>query len=69
MGLARKDIHSETVNTSEDEASALSTVQRLAAEIKRKRKNLEDDTMSERPVSPANEENVVRLCYMVMNDR
>lgn len=69
MGLSRKDIHSERVNTSEDDASALSAVQRLAAKIKMKRKKLEKDTMSERPVTAANVENVVRFCYMVMNDR
>ena len=52
-----------------DDAPALSTVQKWAAEFKRGRQNLEGDPRSGRPAMATTQENIDRVHHMVMNDR
>ena len=68
-GLPPKDIHSDMVATLGDEAPALSTVQKWAAEFRRGRESLEDDPRSGRPTTATTEENIERVHKMVMGDR
>ncbi|XP_030588657.1 histone-lysine N-methyltransferase SETMAR-like [Archocentrus centrarchus] len=66
--LAPKDIHADMVATLGDDAPALSTVQKWAAEFKRGRESLEDDQRSGRPVTATTRENIDRVHHMVMDD-
>ena len=68
-GLARKDIHADMVATLRDDAPALSTVKKWAAEFKRDRESLEDDPRSGRPTSATTQENIDHVHHMVMDDR
>uniref|UniRef100_A0A3Q0T381 Mos1 transposase HTH domain-containing protein n=1 Tax=Amphilophus citrinellus TaxID=61819 RepID=A0A3Q0T381_AMPCI len=65
---APKDIHADMVATLGDDAPALSTVQKWAAEFKRGRESLEDDPRSGRPVTATTRENIDRVHHMVMDD-
>ena len=47
--LTTKKIHADMVSTLGDDAPALSTVKKWAAEFKKGRKSLEDDLRSGRP--------------------
>ena len=68
-GLTTKEIHSKMVSTLGDDAPALSTVKKWAAEFKRGRESLEDDPRSGRPFTATTQENIDRIHQMVMNDR
>ncbi|CAI9733412.1 Hypothetical predicted protein [Octopus vulgaris] len=68
-GLAPKDIHADMVATLGNDAPALSTVQKWAAEFRKGRENLEDDSRSGRPATATTEENIDRVHHMVMDDR
>ena len=69
-GLAPKDIHADMVATLGDDAPALSTVEKWAAEFKsRGRESLEDDPRSGCPVSATTQENIDHVHHMVMDDR
>lgn len=68
-GLTPKDIHADMVATLGDDAPALSTVKKWAAEFKRGRESLEDDPRSGRPASASTQENIDRVHHMVMDDR
>ena len=57
------------VSTLGDDAPALSTVKKWAAEFKRGRKSLEDDPRLGRPFTATTQENIDRIHQMVMNDR
>ena len=52
-----------------DDAPALSTVHKWAAEYKRGRDSLEDDPRSGRPATATTQENIGRVHHMVMDDR
>ena len=68
-GLAPpKDIHADMVATLGDDAPALSTVQKWAAEFKRGSESLEDDPRSGRPAKATTQENINRVHHMVMDD-
>ena len=67
-GLTTKEIHADMVSTLMDDAPALSTVKKWAAEFKR-RESLEDDPRSGRPSTATTQENIDRIHQMVMNDR
>ena len=67
--LAPKDIHADMVATLGNDAIALSTVKKWAAEFKRDRASLEDDSRSGRPASATIQENIDHVHHMVMNDR
>ena len=54
--------------TLEDDALALSTVKKWAAEFKRGRESLEDDPRSGRLASATTQENINRVQRMVMAD-
>ena len=62
IGLALEDIHTLIVVTLGDDAPALSTVKKWAAEFKRDRESLEDSPRSGHPASD-------RVHHMVMDDR
>ena len=68
-GLTTKEIHADMVSTLGDDAPALSTVKKWAAEFKRGRESLEDDQRSGRPSTATTQENIDRIHQMVMNDR
>ena len=68
-GLTAKEIHADMVSTLGDDAPALSTVKKWAAEFKRGRESLEDDPRSGRPSTATTQENIDRIYQMVMNDR
>ena len=68
-GLTTKEIHADMVSTLEDDAPALSTVKKWAAEFKRGRESLEDDPRLGRPSTATTQENIDRIHQMVMNDR
>ena len=68
-GLTTKEIHADMVSTLGDDAPALSTVKKWAAEFKRGRESLEDDPRSGRPSTATTQENIDRIHQMVMNDR
>ena len=57
------------VSTLGDDAPALSTVKKWAAEFKRRRESLEDDPRSGRPSRATTQENIDRIHQMVMNNR
>ena len=57
------------VSTLGDDALALSTVKKWAAEFKRGRESLEDDLRSGHPSTATTQENIDRIHQMVMNDR
>ena len=67
--LAPKDIHADMIATLRDDAPALSTVKKWAAEFKRGRESLEDDPRGGRPASATTRENINRVHHMVMDDR
>ena len=68
-GALVKDIHSRLVNVYGDNAPALSTVKRWAAEFKRGRESIEDDPRSGRPIEVSLPEKVAEVEAMVMADR
>ena len=68
-GLTPMDIHADMLATMGDDAPALSTVKKWAAEFKRGRESLEDDPRSGRPASASTQENIDRVHHMVMDDR
>ena len=68
-GLTTKEIHADRVSTLGDDAPALSTVKKWAAEFNRGRESLEDDPRSGRPSTATTQENIDRIHQMVMNDR
>ena len=57
------------VATLGNDAPALSTVKKWAAEFKRGSESLEDDPTSGRPASATIQENIDRVHYMVIDDR
>ena len=68
-GLALKKIHADMVASLGDDASALSTVKKWAAEFKRSRESLEDDPRSGRPASAITQGNIDRVHDMVIDNR
>ena len=68
-GLTTKEIHADMVSTLGDDAPALSTVKKWAAEFKRGRESLKDDPRSERPSTATTHENIDRIHQMLMNDK
>ena len=68
-GLTTKEIHADIVSTLGDDAPALSTVKKWAAEFMRRRESLEDDPRSGRPSTATTQENIDCIHQMVMNDR
>ena len=66
-GLSTKKIHTDMVSTLGDDAPALSTVKKHAAEFKR-RESLEDDPRSGHPSTATIQENIDRIHQMKMND-
>ena len=52
-----------------DDAPALSTVQKWAAEFKRGRESVAYDPRSQRPATATTQENIDRVHHIVMNDR
>ena len=68
-GLTTKEIYADIVSIFGDDALALSTVKKRAAEFKRGRESLEDDPKSGRPSTATTQENIDRIHQMVMNDR
>ena len=67
--LAFKDIHANMVATLEDDAPALSTVKKWAAEFKRGRESLEDDPRFGCPASATTQENINCVYHTAMDDR
>ena len=67
--LMTKEINADMVSTLGDDAPALSTVKKWAAEFKRGRESLEDDPRSGCPSTATTQENIDRIHQMVMNDR
>ena len=57
------------VATIEDDALALSTTKKWAAEFKRGKEDLEDDSRSGHPASATTQENIDRIYHMVMDNR
>ena len=57
------------ISTLRDDAPALPTVKKWAAEFKRIKENLECDPRSGRPSTVTTQENIDRIHQMVMNDR
>ena len=68
-GLTTKEIHADMVSTLGDDAPALSTVKKWAAEFKMGRESLKDDPRSERPSTATTHENIDRIHQMLMNDK
>ena len=68
-GLTPNGIHADMAATLGDDAPALSTVQKWAAEFKRGRESLEDDPRSGRPATATTQENIECVHHMVMDDR
>ena len=68
-GLTTKKIYADMVSTLGDDAPALSTMKKWAAEFKMARESLEDDPRSGRLSTPTIQENIDRIHQMVMNDR
>ena len=68
-GLTTKEIHIDMVSTLRDDAPALLTVKKWAAEFKRGREILEDDPRSGHPSTATTQENIDHIHQMVMNDR
>ena len=64
-GLTTEEIHTDMVSTLGDDAPALSTVKKWAAEFKRGRESLEDDPRSGRPSTITTQENIDRIHQMV----
>ena len=57
------------VSTLGDDAPALSTVKKWAAEFKRGRESPDDDPRSGHPSTATTQENIDHIDQMVMNDR
>ena len=57
------------IATLRDDALALSTVKKWAAEFKRGRESLEDDPRSVHPASATTQEDIDCVHHMVMDDR
>ena len=55
-GLTTKEIHADMVSILRDDALALSTVKKWAAEFKRERESLEDDLRSGHPSTATTQE-------------
>ena len=68
-GLTPKDIHTNMVAALGDDAPALSTVKKWAAEFKKGRESLEDDPRSGHPASATTQKNIDHVYHMVMDDR
>ena len=68
-GLTTKEIHADMVSTLGDDAPALSTVKKWAAEFKRGRESLENDLRSGRSSTATTHKNIDCIHQMVMNDR
>ena len=67
-GLTTKKYHADMFSTLGDDAPALSTVKKWAAEFKRGRESLEDDPRSGRPSTATTQENIDHIHQMVIND-
>ena len=65
--LAFKDLHAQMVATLEDDAPALSTVQKWATDFKMGRESFEDDPRSRRPATATIQENIDHVHHMVMD--
>ena len=68
-GLTTKEIHTDMVSTLGDDASALSTVKKWAAEFKKGRESFEDNPRSGRSSTATTQENIDRIHQMVINER
>ena len=68
-GLTTKEIHTDMVSTLRDDAPALSTLKKWAAEFKRGRESLEDDLRPGHPSTATTQENIDHIYQMVVNDR
>ena len=68
-GLTTKEIYADMVSTLGDDAPALSSVKKWAAEFKRGRESLEDDPKLGRPSTATTPKNIDHIHQMVMNDR
>ena len=68
-GLPTREIHADMISTLGDDALALSTVKKWAAEFKRERESLEDDPRLGHPSTPTTQENIDRIHQMVINNR
>jgi histone-lysine N-methyltransferase SETMAR len=69
QGKAPKDIYQSLVSVYGDRAPPKSTVKYWAAEFKRGRKSIEDDSRSGRPVEATTPENCAAVERLVMADR
>ena len=64
-GLTTKETHTDMVSTLGDDAPALSTVKKWAAEFKRRRESLEGYPRSGRPSTATTQENIDRIHQIV----
>ena len=63
------EIHADMVNTLRDDALGLSTVQKWAAEFKRRRKSLQDDPRFRQPATATTPEIIDHVHQIVMGER
>lgn len=67
--LTPKEIHDDMQTTLGESAPSYTTVKKWVAEFKRGRENIEDDPRSGRPMTSTTEENINKVCDLILKDR
>jgi len=68
-GLTPKKIHEDMQETLGTSAPSYAMIKKWVAEFKRGRESIEDDPRTGRPATSTSQENVNKICDMIMEDR
>lgn len=67
--LTPKEIHEDMSTTLGESVPSYTTVKKWVAEFKRGRESIEDDPRSGRPMTSTTEENIGKICDLILTDR
>ena len=68
-GLTPKQIHEDMQETLGTSAASYAMIKKWVAEFKRGRESIEDDPRNGRPATSTSQENVNKICDMIIEDR